>query len=132
MSLQKKIKSDLPLAMKARDDVKKDAIRVIMGEFGRLEQKELTDDQVIGILKKLIKSERELLQKQGISEDSDFITVVEAYMPTQATEDEIIAWIRENVDFSSFKNKIQAMGMIMKHFGARADGNVVKKILQGI
>ncbi len=132
MSLQEKIKSDLALAMKTRDSVKKDAIRVILGEFGRLEQKELTDDQIIGILKKLIKSERELLQKQGISEDSEFISIVEAYMPEQASEDEIIGWIHENVDFSAFKNKIQAMGLIMKHFGPRADGNVVKKILQDI
>jgi uncharacterized protein len=132
MSLQKKIKSDLVVAMKARDDVKKETIRVIMGEFGRMDRKELTDDQVIGILKKLIKSERELLQNQGISEDSGFISVIETYLPKQATEDEITAWIHENVDFSSFKNKMQAMGMIMKHFGPRADGNAVKKILQGL
>lgn len=49
-----------------------------------------------------------------------------------ATDEEIITWINQNVDFSKFKNKMQAMGLIMKHFGATADGNTVKKILQKI
>jgi len=47
-----------------------------------------------------------------------------------ATEEDIREWITANIDFSQFKNKMQAMGMIMKHFGATADGNRVKEILQ--
>jgi hypothetical protein len=39
-------------------------------------------------------------------------------------------WVEQNIDFAEFKNKMQAMGLIMKHFGATADGNTVKKILQ--
>ena len=49
-----------------------------------------------------------------------------------ASEDEIVAWVNDNIDFSQFKSKMQAMGPIMKHFGARADGNVVRSILQGL
>ncbi|MFO7965319.1 MAG: GatB/YqeY domain-containing protein [Desulfobacterales bacterium] len=131
MTLQKRIKSDLARAMKAKDDVRKEAIRVILGEFGRLEQKDLSDSQVIAVLKKLIKSERELLQKQGITEDSDFVAVAESYMPEPASKEEIQTWIDENVDFSQFSNTMQAMGIIMNHFGPRADGNAVKEILKG-
>jgi len=47
-----------------------------------------------------------------------------------ATEEEITAWIHQNIDFSQFKNKMQAMGLIMNHFGATADGSFVKKIIQ--
>jgi hypothetical protein len=47
-----------------------------------------------------------------------------------ASEEEIVAWINENIDFSEFKNKMQAMGSIMKHFGPAADGDTVKQILQ--
>jgi hypothetical protein len=46
-----------------------------------------------------------------------------------ATEEEITAWARENIDLSQFKSPMQAMGPIMKHFGKSADGNVVKKVL---
>src|SRR3989339_305623 len=44
-------------------------------------------------------------------------------------EEEITAWAKENVDLSQFKNAMQAMGPIMKHFGKSADGKVVKKVL---
>ena len=33
------------------------------------------------------------------------------------------------LDFSQFKNKMQAMGTIMKQFGETADGHSVKKVL---
>lgn len=130
MNLQKQIKSDLTAAMKAKDEEKKDTLRVILGEFGRLDKKELSDDEVAKILKKLIKSEKEMLEKKGDATDSSFISIIENYLPKMATEAEIANWIEQNIDFSEFKNKMQAMGLIMKHFGATADGNAVKKILQ--
>jgi uncharacterized protein YqeY len=132
MNLQKQIKNDLTAAMKAKDENKKDALRVVLGEFGRLDKKELSDDEVIKILKKLIKSEKELLEKKGAEGDSTFINVIENYLPKMATPEEITKWIEQHVDFSEFKNKMQAMGLIMKHFGATADGNEVKKLLQNM
>ena len=35
-----------------------------------------------------------------------------------------------NIDFSQFKNKMQAMGVIMKDFGKTADGKLVNDILK--
>jgi hypothetical protein len=130
MTIQQQIKKDLSAAIKARNEDKKETLRVVLGEFGRLDKKELSDDEVIKILKKLIKSEKEVLEHKGEAADSAFIEIVESYLPETASEAEISAWIRQNVDFSRFKNKMQAMGVIMKHFGAKADGNVVREILQ--
>jgi uncharacterized protein len=130
MNLQIKIKKDLSAAIKARDENRKDTLRVVLGEFGRLDKKEISDDEAVKILKKLIKSEKEVLEQKGGAENSAFIEIVESYLPKMAAEEEISAWIRQNVDFSQFKNKMQAMGVIMTHFGATADGSVVKEILQ--
>jgi hypothetical protein len=130
MTIQQQIKKDLSAAIKARNEDKKETLRVVLGEFGRLDKKELSDDEVVKILKKLIKSEKEVLEHKGEAADSAFIEIVESYLPETASEAEISAWIRQNVDFSRFKNKMQAMGVIMKHFGAKADGNVVREILQ--
>jgi uncharacterized protein YqeY len=124
------MKKDLTTAIKAKDEKKKDALRVIMGEFGRLDKKELSNDEIVKILKKLMKSEKEVLEHKGEAADSEFIKVIENYLPKMATEEEITAWIHQNIDFSQFKNKMQAMGLIMKHFGTTADGNFVKKIIQ--
>jgi uncharacterized protein YqeY len=130
MNLQSQMKKDLSTAIKAKDEKKKDTLRVILGEFGRLDKKELSDDEVVKILKKLMKSEKEVLEQKGETADSEFIKIIETYLPKMATEEEITAWIHENIDFSQFKNKMQAMGLVMKHFGATADGNFVKEIIQ--
>ena len=129
MTLQQQMKKNLVTAMKSKDEDTKSALRVIMGEFGRQDKKEVPDDEVIGILKKLVKSEKEVLERTGEAA-SAFLDIVESYLPKMASEEEIRDWIEKNVDFSQFKNNMQAMGSIMKHFGAAADGNAVKKVLQ--
>ena len=130
MTLQDKLKADLTSAIKMRDAERKDAIRVVMGEMARLDQKVFPDDQIISILKKLIKSEKEMLEKSGQGKTSAFIEIIQGYLPTMATPDEIQQWIAANIDFSDYKNKMQAMGAIMAHFGQTADGNTVKQVLQ--
>ncbi len=129
MKLREKIKKDLTDAMKAKDEDKKQALRVVIGEFGRSDKKELEDDEVIQILKKLVKSETEVLKTTGGAE-SAFLTIIESYLPKTASEEEIAEWIRRNIDFTEYKNKMQAMRPIMTHFGAAADGNTVKKVLE--
>ncbi|MCP4748261.1 MAG: GatB/YqeY domain-containing protein [Desulfobacteraceae bacterium] len=132
MRLQEKIKADLIVAMKAKNEEKKNVLRVILGEFGRLEQKEISDAETIKIIKKLVKSEKEVLSQRGSKSTNDFIKIAETYLPQMAGEDEIRSYIESNIDFSQFKNKMQAMGSIMKHFGSSADGNLVKKVLQSM
>ena len=129
MTSQERIKKDLVDAIKAKDVERREALRVILGEFDRQGKKTLTDEEVSGVLRKLAKSERETLDLKGES-DSAFIRTVEAYLPQKVSEEEIAAFIRENIDFSVFKNTMQAMGPIMKHFGETAEGHTVKRVLQ--
>ena len=130
MTLQEILKNDLKAAMKAKDAAKKDAIRVVMGEMARADKKDFPDDEIIRILKKLIKSEKEMLEKSSQGETSAFIDIISTYLPQMVSEAEIRLWIEANVDFSAYKNKMQAMGAIMAHFGSSADGNTVKRVLQ--
>lgn len=132
MTMQVQIKKDLMQAMKAKDDEKKNTLRIVMGEFAREEAKELTDDTVIKIIKKLVKSERETIAHSGQSGESRYIEILESYLPKMAADDDIRQWITENIDFSTYKNKMQAMKDIMGHFGLAADGSRVKDILQNL
>jgi uncharacterized protein len=132
MSIQEQIKKDLMQAMKDKDEEKKATLRVIMGEFGRGEKKELTDDEAVKVLKKLVKSERETLEQTGKQGDNRYIEIIESYLPKMATDDEIRQWISASIDFSQYKNKMQAMKDIMAHFGSSADGSRVKEILQNL
>lgn len=130
MKLQEQIRADLKTAMKIQDTAKKEALRVVIGELGRLPAKDVPDKDVLQVVKKLIKSEKEVLNRQGLSGPSDYLKVLEAYLPVMASEGEIAEWIHANIDFAGYKNKMQAMGEIMRHFGSKADGNTVKKVLQ--
>lgn len=131
MTLQERIKNDLKTSIKAKDTARTSALRVLIGEFQRQLKKELTDSEVLSIIKKLLKSETELLEKSRAAA-SEYMTVLESYLPRQASEAEISAWITENIDFSQYKNKMQAMRPIMAHFAGTADGNTVKAILENM
>lgn len=130
MTLQDQIKNDLLAAMKAKDSETTSALRVILGEFGRMASKTLNDNEVIKILKKLYKAEKEVLDRQGRKEDSQFMAILERYLPQRVSQADIESWIRANIDFSAYGNKMQAMRDIMRHFGNSADGNMVKAVLQ--
>lgn len=130
MRIQEKIKKDLMIAMKEKDEERKSILRVVMGEFGRAETKAVSDEEAVKILKKLVKSEKETMERTGEAGKSRFVGVVESYLPQMASEADIRHWIETNIDFSRYKNKMQAMRDIMGHFGSSADGTRVKEILQ--
>jgi uncharacterized protein YqeY len=94
--------------------------------------KHITEEDVNGIkstdLKKLIAKK---YQQLGDSLSSTAIVIAKRYLPKQVTEEEVISWISENLDLSSYKNKMQAMGPIMNQFKG-CDGNFVKSILMGL
>jgi len=145
MPLLAKLKTDLKQAMLKKDVAARSAIRQIMAEFPRLTvpitlesgkkstrlktSAEITNDDIVGIILGLAKSERMVLEAKK-EESSEYLNILELYLPRMAGREEIIAWIKENIDFSEYKNKMQAMGAIMKQFGKQADGKMVNEILQ--
>ena len=145
MSLHDKIRADLKTSMRNKAAEVKNALRLILAEFPKLtvpltlesgkkttrlkKPEEITNDDIIGIIRGLVKSERTVLEAKN-EETSVYLEILESYLPKMATREEIVEWIKENVDFSQFKNKMQAMGTIMKHFGKLADGKMVNLILK--
>ena len=145
LTLLKKVKQDLKTAMLSKNREARDAMRQIMAEFPKLtvpltlqsgkkstrlkKPEEITNDDIIGIINGLVKSEQTVLEikKEATSE---YLAILQLYLPKMVSREEILAWIKENIDFSQYKNKMQAMGIIMKHFGKTADGKQVNKILQ--
>lgn len=147
LSLHAKIRADLKTAMIGKDASARDTLRQIISEFPNLtvpivlesgkkttrvkKPDEITDDDILDIIRKLVKSEKTVMDIKG-EEESSYLRLLEKYLPRMVSEDEIKAWITANMDFSQFKSSMQAMGPVMKHFGKTADGNLVKKILQSL
>ena len=145
LSLLDKIKQDLKTAMLNKDPEARNAMRLIMAEFPKLtvpltlesgkkstrlkKPEEITNDDIIGIINGLVKSEQTVLEAKKEA-SSKYLEILQSYLPKMVSREEILAWITENIDFSQYKNKMQAMGTIMKHFGKTADGKMVNQILQ--
>jgi uncharacterized protein YqeY len=64
-----------------------------------------------------------------VSDSEPYLEVIESYLPKGADEAEIRRWIADNIDFDTLNSKIQAMKHIMAHFGGRADGAQVRRIM---
>lgn len=145
LSLLEKLKADLKHAMLNKDVEARSAIRQIMAEFPKLtvpitlqsgkkttrpkNNDEITNDDIIGIIQGLVKSEHIVLEAKKEA-SSAYLDIIQSYLPRMAAREEIVAWINANIDFSEYQNKMQAMGKIMKHFGKQADGKMVNEILQ--
>ena len=145
ISLHDKLKKDLKMAMLQREPEVRNTMRQIMAEFPKLtvplilesgkkstrpkKPAEITDDDILGIIKGLVKSEQTVLGFKK-EENSEYLEILQSYLPATASRQEIAAWIKVNIDFSQYKNKMQAMGPVMKHFGKLADGKQVNQILK--
>lgn len=143
-----KLKSDLKVAMLARDEEVKGALRIVISEMptkittpitlesGKKSSRpkkdeEVTNDDLISLIQGLVKSEKQTLELKKEA-SSAYLQILESYLPRMAGEAEISAWVKENIDLAQFKSPMQAMAPIMKHFGKAADGNLVKKILASL
>ena len=145
LSLHDKLRADLKKAMLGRDQAVRNTLRLIMAEFPKLtvplilesgkkstrlkKPEEISDDDVIGIIKGLSKSEQTVMEATRQT-TSEYLDILQSYLPQMIDREEITSWIKDNIDFSQFKNRMQAMGPVMKHFGKLADGKLVNQILK--
>jgi len=145
ISLYDKIRQDMKSAMIKKDTGVRDTMRLIMGEFPSLtipitlesgkkttrvkKPAEITDDDLINIIRKFVKSEKTVLEFKKQT-TSDYLELLNLYLPKMASFEQIEQWIKDNIDLSTYNSPMQAMGSVMKHFGKLADGNLVKQVLK--
>jgi len=81
MTLQERINTELVVAMKAKDVTKRDLLRVVIGEINRI-GKEISDKDVVKILKKMIENATEV-------GNTSEIYILETYLPTEISDKDI-------------------------------------------
>lgn len=126
MTLQNKILLD---KKEARNPPTKAALNVIVGELQRQPTKELSDAQVLNIIKRLIKYEEERLRHYSTISTTEYLNILKSYVPQQVDIAEIEEWIKNNIDFSKLKNKMQAIGIVGRHFGSSASNELIKEVV---
>lgn len=112
--------------------------KLLKAEFQREPTKEISDKKAISIIKRMIKNNEEMMkykkdhfffkERQRLFTDN---VMLHLFIPkSNISDDDIKNWIKENIDFSQYKNKMQAMKSIMNHFKDSVEGSHVKEILE--
>ena len=117
----------------------KNALRIVKAEFQREKTKTISDGRALKIIRELIKHEKErishidVFKRGGNDEKSDairYIHVLTGFLPTMVGEEVIRDWVIDNIDFSEFKNPMQAMKFILEHFGTRVDNKTAREVIE--
>jgi len=121
--LKQTLKEDIIKYMKSRDKVRLTNLRTLMADVKYKEmdlKRELTDDELVGIIEKTIKQLNETLSYAKKSNKEDIIAETEIaiemltlYMPKQLTDDEAKEIIIKVISENGFKGKGD-MGKVMK------------------
>lgn len=140
MSLLDKLNADLKDAMRSKDLVVRDTLRMVIAgtknlriELGR----ELTDEDVVTILKRGVKTRKDSLEQYEKAGRADLAATEEAelevlagYLPKALSEDETRAIVEALIAELGLESK-RDMGTLMKtvmaRHGASVDGKLVSR-----
>lgn len=141
--MREKILEDLKLAMKAQDKEKLSVIRMLKGamQMEELNKKhELTDDEVIAIISKQIKSRKEAIiefekanRTDLVDQNKSEIEILNTYMPEQMSDEEINKVIDEafsKINPISERDMGKIIGSISPILRGKADMGNVSKIVK--
>ncbi len=143
MSLQEQLKSELKTAMQAKDKARVGTIRLLMAEIKQKEvdgRKELSDDEILGVLTKMVKQRKESISQFTAASRQDLadkeaaeIEVLKAFMPQPLSDAEIDALIDATLQQLAVTSP-QEMGKVMNalrpQLQGRADMAVVSTKLK--
>jgi uncharacterized protein YqeY len=131
--LQSQISEATKTAMKAREKARVGVLRMVNSEFKRIEVDErraLTDDDVIGILKKMVKQRQDShgqfasAGRTDLADQEAFeIALIEEFLPAMMSDDDLGALVERCISASGAAG-MQDMGKVMgalKQAGAQFD-----------
>ena len=142
MALIDDIQSDLKAAMAAREDSKRDTLRLVMADLKNKQielGRELKDEDTLAVITKAKKSRQDSLNQYMEAGREDLaaieraeLEIISAYLPEEMGEDELRALVVAAVAEVGAKEP-KDMGAVMKALmpkvKGRADGKAVQRIV---
>jgi uncharacterized protein YqeY len=134
--LKDRLQTDLTAAMRARDALRAGTIRMALTAVTSAEKagnvaRQLSDDEVLGVLGKEAKKRRESAtayddagRPELAERERDELAILAEYLPKQLDDAEIAAIVGEEVDAAAAEGAtgMPAMGRVMKAVQARIAG----------
>ena len=146
MSLEKIIERDITTAMREKTETKLEALRTIKTAI-QIEKakdgKELSDDNIVQIVQKLVNQRTESMKQYMEGNRKDLAdhelllcTVFKSYLPTQLSKEDTIEAIKKIItetEASSIKDMGKVMNMLRSAYPGQLDtkeaSQIVKEIL---
>jgi hypothetical protein len=140
--LKDQLRTDLTAAIKARDEIRSSTLRMVLtaitnAEVAGKQARELTDEDVLGVLMSEGKKRREAAEafadagrtEQAAKERAE-LEVLGDYLPEQLSDEEVAALVTEAIDATGAREEgMRAMGKVMgalqPKVKGRADGGAV-------
>jgi uncharacterized protein YqeY len=142
MPLKDQLAEDLKDAMRANDEPRKIAIRMVITAIKNAEvaaMKPLDETGVVGVIAKQVKQRKESIEefeKAGrtdlVDKEAAELRVLEAYMPAQMSRDEIVAEARAviaEVGAGGPSDKGKVMSALMPRLAGRAEGRAINEVV---
>jgi uncharacterized protein YqeY len=134
MNLREKLNDDIKTAMKAREQEKLAALRLMLAAVKQREVDEriiLDDAGVISVVEKMIKQRKDSIAqfekaaRQDLADKEKFeISVIEGYLPQQLSQAEIDAIVADAITSTGAKSAAdmgKVMGVVKPKVAGRAD-----------
>ena len=138
MSLREQITADMKEAMRARDTARLEAVRLLRAAIQRREvdeQIELTDDEVLSVIQKMIKQGRDSIEQfeKGdrhdlVEKETAMLAVLEPYLPDALSDEDLAALIAEaltHTNAESMRDMGQVMGWLKPKLQGKTDMTAV-------
>jgi uncharacterized protein len=140
--LKDRLRADLTTAIKARDEVRSSTLRMVLtaitnAEVAGKEARELSDDDIIGVLSTEAKKRREAAtafadggRTQMAEKETAEAAVIADYLPAQLSEEEIAGLVTAAIEQTGaadegMKAMGRVMGVVQPQVKGRADGGAV-------
>jgi hypothetical protein len=142
VSLKERLQEALTAAMRSRDELRRDTLRLAQSAAYNLEkrnQKPLTDDELVAVLAREVKTRRESVDafRKGGREDlagkeEAEIAVLAEFLPQELSAEELEALVDDAIvatGASSARDLGKVMGWLAPRTRGRADGRRVSEIV---
>ena len=144
MGLETIINTQLKEAIKSGDKTRIETIRSLRASIIEFNKsgvgREMNDDDELKILKSAAKRRKDAIEmyvKGGRMElaekEKQELEIINSFLPEQASEEEIkniVSRTIQSVNAEGMKDMGKVMGIVMKELKGKADGNLVRQIVQ--
>ena len=145
MSLKILMNEDMKTAMRAKDSITLDAIRMLKADIKNQEiaiMKELDDEQILKIIASSIKKRKDSIEQFGkagrndlVEKEQKEIDSIIKYLPAQLSKDEVVAIVKGVFNDLTDSEKSN-FGIVMKNVvskvAGKADGKLVSEVVKEI